>query len=196
MTHRARIGSLLAIVLFATGCTTVSAGEPRPTSPPSETSTEETSTTEESEERPREIRLDDVDSCALIPQADYPDYYMDEPGTPGENATYQSPECTWTGTEVGAFGITLVVTDGIDMWLDGSRINVDAERTDPIDEFPTVKIVSKNDENACYVGVDVADGQHLLATVIVDNNDLSRVPERCEYAHQLAESAMSTLVES
>lgn len=196
MTHCARIGSLMAIVLLAAGCTTVSSGEPRPTGTPPETSAEETSTSADPEERPREIPLDSIDPCALIPQADYPNYYMDEPGTPGQSETYQSPQCLWAGTDVGAFGITLVVTDGMETWLDGSRVNVEAERADPVAEFPAVEILLEGDDNRCDVAVDVADGQHLLATVTIDNDSLSKLPEPCDYARQFAESAMSTLVES
>jgi uncharacterized protein DUF3558 len=179
--------TLLLVTTLAAGCTTASGGDPKPATTAPDTSTAE-------QERPREIRLDDVDPCSLIPEADYSDFYLDEPGTPRTDKTYDSPGCGWTGTEVGIVDIVLVVNEGIEVWLDGDRVNVNASRVDAIDDFPAVELESKQDENSCDVAVDVADGQYLLTTVIIDNRALSKVPDPCEFTYQLAESAMSTLV--
>jgi uncharacterized protein DUF3558 len=184
---------LLLFALLTGGCTTAFAGDPKPATSGSMT-TGAPDTSESVDDRPREIRLDDVDPCKLIPEADYSDYYMDEPGTPKENETFKSPSCRWAGTEVGIFDITVVVTEGIEVWLGGDRVNVNAKRIDPIEDFPSVEVEPKDDENSCHIAVDVADGQYLLASLSIDNLSLSKVPEPCDYARQFAESAMSTLV--
>jgi uncharacterized protein DUF3558 len=120
---------------------------------------------------------------------------MDEPGKPGQNTTYDASECAWDGTDVGFFAIVLVTNEGIETWRDPSRA-AEVDEVDPVDGYPALSVRLPDDDTQCYTVVDVADGQYLLANVGIDNNDLSRVPEPCEYAHQFAESAMSTLVDS
>lgn len=190
----------LTVLLVAglAACTTTSAGEPRPTdqgSAPSSDESESNSTSEDPpEERPRDIPLDGMDPCTLIPQADYSDFYINAPGRPSTNTDGQ-PICAWVDTEVGSFGIVLYLNEGIEVWLDGTKSD-EGEHTDPIRDFPTVTSPSSLDDNVCVVAVDVADGQYLLAQVSIDNSDLSRVPPVCDFAYQFAESAMSTLGES
>lgn len=176
---------------LAAGCTTTSTGDPRPAdTTTSGDSTESTSTAPPT--RPREITLDTIDPCALIPQSDYPDYYMEEPGKPKKSAK-GAPECIWTGTRVGYFSVTLVMYEGVDA-LQESRLG-EAEPAEPIAEFPTYSVVLPDDENACFVAVDVAEGQYLITQVGMDNK-LAGLPPICEYTHQFAASAMSTLVKS
>lgn len=186
--------TLASVVLFAglvSSCTTTSAGEPRPQTTAG--GQESTSRPGDLPSRPRELKLDDVDPCTLISQSDYPDFHMDESGKPGTD-DLGSAECLWTGTAVGYFGITLRVSEGIEVWLDGSK-NTQGEVTDPILEFPSVTFTLE-DDNPCFVSVDVADGQQLLVQVGIDGPSVDSVPPVCEYAHQFATSAMNTLVES
>ena len=142
--------------------------------------------------RPREVRLDTVDPCTLVPRADYPDYYMDEPGKP-ELDESGAPECAWDGTDIGFFGINLRTYEGIDVWLDGSRSGI-PEWVDPVLGFPALTLVRAGDENFCMVGVDVADGQTLMVMVGYDLNPPARLPPICEYTHQFATTVMGTLV--
>jgi hypothetical protein len=187
--------AILAVSALVVGCTITSAGEPRP----QDTSTSSTDSNDppssgELPPRPREIKLDDVDPCTLIPQADQSDYYIDEPGEPDKD-DMGSAECVWAGTEVGYFGFTLRVAEGAEVWLDGDRV-AKGELTEPILDFGAVTWQLPSDENACFVAVDVADGQQLIAQVGIDSPALDQVPPVCDYAHQLATSAMETLVES
>jgi hypothetical protein len=85
------------------------------------------------------------------------------------------------------------VTEGVEKWTDGSK-SAQAKQVAPVDGFPALAATLPRDQHACDVVVDVAEGQYLLASVILISSKESQVPERCEYAHQLAESAMSTLV--
>lgn len=175
---------LLVVALLSglTACTDAVAGTPRPDpSAPAPSS------------RPREVRLDTVDPCTLITEADYRDYYLDEPGKP-ERDDNGSAVCAWDGAAYGFFDIVLQTHEGIEVWLDGSR-NGRAEEIDPVLDFPAISIVLAGDENYCRVGVDVADGQTLLVSAGYDLTRPVELPPVCEYAHQFATSVMTRLLD-
>jgi len=187
---------LLTVLLtgFLAACTSTSAGEPRPTGSPTPTNGSESESEAAStptSTRPREIKLDGLDPCTLLPQADYSDYYLDKPGKLG-TTTRGEPECFWSG-DVGFMGAVLVTYEGVEAQEDKlGKI----EPTDPIDDFPAYTIVlPSSDAEICAVVVDVADGQYLDVQVGLDG-DRPGVPPVCEYAHQFATSIMSTLVAS
>jgi uncharacterized protein DUF3558 len=169
-------GALLA------GCAKESAGSPRPVS------------AIEGSERPREIRLDSVDPCSLIPESDFAKYYFEGPGRVQRSKTFRSPQCFY-GTQAGGFAITLVVTEGIEAWTGGQR-NADLADAKPIQGFPAIKLSHRVDLDRCYVAVDVADGQYLLSDAGLSHAVVPNLPEKCDFAHQLAESAMKGLVAS
>lgn len=184
---------VVATAIISAGCgSDPLAGRPIPAG--NEMRTPDTSTTPSGPARPRELRLDGRDPCALVPRADWGKFYIDTPGKSKRDETFKSAECFY-GNRVGAFDITLVVTEGIEAWRDGKRL---AQPTDvaPIHHFPTISLLRPADESQCDIAVDVAPGQYLLTTVIITLDKLSAVPERCAYAHMLAESAMNTLVAS
>jgi hypothetical protein len=175
--------SLLVLLLAgAAGCTSTSSGSPRPadsaTTPTGEPS------------RPQEIRLDDVDPCTLLPEADYSDYYLDEPGEPRQN-DLGSEQCVWFG-DVGYLGVSLVTFEGVEAQDDR---NGQMSPTDPIHDFPAYTLTLPGDENACFVLVDVADGQNLNVQAGLDSSR-NGIPPVCDFAHQFASSVMSTLVKS
>lgn len=185
MTRLIRIAVLTALLAMSTAC----GGNPLTGSPVpagNEMRTPDIST----QPRPREIRLDGKDPCALVPESDWGKFSIERPGQPQQNKTFNSPECYYGNLDL-AVGITLVVTEGIEAWRTGKRT---AEPTDaaPIQGFPTISLMRPKDMTGCDTVVDVAKGQYLLATVIVLTDD--GVPKRCDWAHQLAESAMKTLV--
>jgi hypothetical protein len=199
----AQLGSLIGSVLLAgglaAGCTNTSAGQPLPTSGGATSGGTETttlppgsSTSRPAAPRPREIRLNGKDPCVLVVQADWSKFHIDKPGKAGMEPTFNSPDCFYSNN-AGSFSVTLVVTEGVGKWTDGSRSGV-AVQVAPLEGFPAIAITRKGDEYQCGVAVDVAEGQYLLATVVVRPSTASQLPERCEYAHQLAESAMRTLV--
>ncbi len=69
---------VMAALALVVGCTTTSVGDPRP----EETSNGSSDPSGPAESgdlppRPREIQLDDVDPCTLIPQADESEYYIE-----------------------------------------------------------------------------------------------------------------------
>ncbi|HET9143230.1 DUF3558 domain-containing protein [Actinophytocola sp.] len=193
------IASILLVGGLVAGCTNTSAGQPLPTadgpatsgtqpSPPSGSTTSGSAPA-----RPREIRLDGKDPCALVPQSDWPKFYIEKPGRlRRQDPVFKSPDCFYSNNVLG-LSITLVMTEGIGGWTDGSKSGI-AKNVEPVEGFPAIAITRKGDQYDCYVAVDTANGQYLLATVNLTPSKASQVPERCEYAHQLAESAMRTLV--
>lgn len=180
--RRARCLTVLLACALVGGCTVTAEGRPTPA---------QTETSGALPDRPRELPLDDVDPCSLVPESDYHRFYIEKPGEPGEHEPTSSPDCFYS-TDVGSFSITTVTTEGVEPWLDGSRI-AEAEQIPPISSFPAIGITLPADETRCDIAIDVADGQHLLATVIVSPSKAAEVPAPCEYARQLAESAMGTL---
>jgi hypothetical protein len=149
-----------------------------------------TTSTKLSNERPRDINLEDKDPCGLISQADWPKFEIKHAGESSEHPDFRSPQCYYSG--VG--NVALVMTDGIEIWTEDT-FNAEIEDAEPIDGFPTITVASNVSRRTCLAVVDVADGQFLMTTVSPDPNDPSK-PERCDLAYQLAESAMKTLVAS
>lgn len=187
MTRRAGIGTMAMLVMLSSGCgTTQSDGTPVPVGNEMRTG--------DSPARPRELRLDGKDPCALVPRSDWSKFYIEKPGKAKQDEVFKSPECFYSNS-VGAFDLTLVMTEDIDAWRGGKRM-AEPKEVASIEGFPAISLRRPDDRTGCDVAVDVAEGQYLLAGVLIDRDKLSSVPERCEYAHLLAESAMSTLAAS
>jgi hypothetical protein len=172
--------AVLATALLATlvsGCTSVSSGDPRPAE----------SATSAPPARPREIKLDSVAPCILLPQADYPTFELNKPGKPGKTDR-GAPDCLWQG-DIGYMSATLVTFEGVDAQV--GRYGK-FEPIDPIDDFPAYTITLPDDDQVCFVMVDIADGQYIKIQVGLN----SRPEDRpiCDYARQFTESVMGTLV--
>jgi hypothetical protein len=191
LTRCLSVASALAAALVLTSCTQPSAGTPMPGDTMATSGKPATTSTEPSGERPQEINLRGKDPCA-ISQADWPKFGIEQPGKPDEHPDFKSPDCYYSGDRAG--NVTLVVTAGIDTWTE-DRYNADIKDAEPIDGFSTITVASNVDVRICLAVVDVADGQFLMTTADPDPSDPNN-PERCDLAHQLAESAMKTLVAS
>jgi hypothetical protein len=192
---------LLVLAAIVCACGTVAGcGETSPGTPQGRVGNTEvsdstdTSSEEPAVDRPREITLEDRDPCALVPQADWPKFHIEKPGKPKQNSTFKSPECFYAN-DTGGVAVTLVITEGIEVWTDGGR-SAQIEKAPPVEGFPALSATIREDDFACDALVDVADGQYLKAYAVVTASKESELPERCEFAHQLAESAMRTLVGS
>ena len=189
MTLPARIGAALSMVALISGCgIDALAGNPVPAA--DEIRTGNTP----AHSRPRELKLDNKDPCRLVPTSDWVKFHIEKPGKSERDESLKSPECLYSNS-VGEFDITLVVSEDIEAWRSGQRAAKPTEVA-AINGFPTISLRRPEDQIGCAVAVDVADGQYLLATVIIDSGKDAQLPEHCAYAHQLAESAMSTLVAS
>lgn len=191
MTRWARVAGMAAVVAMATAC----GGDPlagRPVPAGNEMRTPDTSDKPATPARPREIRLQGKDPCALVSKADWGRFAIDKPGEPQQDETLKSPECFYSARDT-VLAVTLVMNEGIEAWRSGNRMAQPAEVA-PIQGFPAISLTRPNDRIGCDIVVDVAEGQYLLTTVVVIED--SAVPERCAFAHRLAESAMNTLVVS
>lgn len=187
MTRRIWVSLACAGAVLA-GCgDNTSTGSPQPTGPV-DTPAEPTENG-----RPREIKLNGLNPCALVPEVDWKKFYIEKPGRADVSKVFKSAQCFY-GTNVGTISVTLVITEGVDVWTRGER-NADVTDSDPVEGFPALTVVGKVDRQGCWIIVDVADGQYVLADAAVTPGAESKVPEKCEYAHQLAESVMKTLVE-
>ena len=186
---RVRLGALVAAALLtalAGGCTSVSSGDPQPAG--SATSSTEDTATSATPTRPREIKLDGIDPCTLLPQADYADFELDnEPGKPKKD-DHGADKCLWQG-HLGYMSALLITYEGIEA-KEGRSGQI--ESTDPIEDFPAYDGTLPNEDQMCFVFVDVADGQYLDVQVGLDFAPTDR--PTCDYAHDFATSIMSTLV--
>ncbi len=184
-----RLRGLLATILLTSvvsGCTTMSSGDPRPEVSTTATTSDDP-TTSAPPTRPREIRLDGIDPCTLLPPSDYADFELDGPGKPKKN-DQGADQCLWQG-DIGYMGVSLVTYEGVDA-QEGRYGQI--EPTDPIDDFPAYNVTLPNDDNRCFVLVDVADGEYVNVQVGLDLAPTDR--PTCDYAHDFATSIMSTLV--
>jgi hypothetical protein len=172
----------MVLATTASGCTTTSSGEPHPA--------RGNGSQPESPARPRDIRLDDVDPCALVPASDYPEFSLDQPGKPDEGD--EDPKCLWMG-ETGYFSTGLIMSEGVEALFEDRH--GEAADTDPVEGFPAYTVTLPDDDNACFVAVDVADGQYLLVQVGLDHAPAENQPSVCDTAHRFAASAMGSLVD-
>jgi hypothetical protein len=193
MTRWAVLAAMLPLAMLA-ACTGTTSGSPLPRDATTKVTSASTAPPRSSAppSRPRQIRLDGRDPCTLVPETDFAKFHIEKPGLVQQSPTFKSPRCLYT-TNVGSFAVTLVVTEGIEAWTNGTR-NADLKPAKPIEGFPAITLGSKVDDQRCNVAVDVATGQYVLTDVGVIPGEEPKLPEKCEYAHQLAASAMRTLV--
>lgn len=186
MTRCPWLGVLAAVALTA-GCGVQTlAGNPVPVA-------NEMRTKDAPAARPRELRLDGKDPCATVPQAEWARFSIDR-AIPEQDQTFHSPGCFFNSS-TAAMGVILVVTEGIDAWADGKRPAKPADVA-PVEGFRAISLTRPANDSSCQIAVDVAPRQYVMASVVVDLNDMDNVPDRCTYAHQFAEVAMKTLVKS
>jgi hypothetical protein len=88
--------------------------------------------------------------------------------------------------------LTLVTTEGVGAWGNGNRSTGTAD-AEPIAGFP-VKSMGLTMSGECSFLVDVADNQYLWAAAQVPRQGASQFPEKCSWARQLGEAAMSNLL--
>lgn len=174
------------VAMLLAGCASVSSGDPQPAG--SSTASSRGTSTSAPLTRPREIDLDGVDPCTLLPPADYSEFELAEtPGKPGKNDKGAN-ECTWQG-DIGYVSALLVTYEGVE--AQEGRYGQIAP-TDAIDDFPAYNVTLPDEDGICAVVVDVAEGQRLDAQLGLDVTPSDR--PTCDYAHDFATSIMSSLV--
>lgn len=194
-------GLLLVFVLLvlAAGCTASTAGTPGPSEPgsgsPSTSSPTEASSPLAA--RPREIRLDGLNPCALwTPDQQQQLAVQTTPvaGGPQEDSagyqvcTYESPQSS--GTDIGY--VARAVTG-----LDASVYLGDTSFTDSsvvkVGDFPAVLEVGRPDgASPCMLAISTADKQHLQVQALTEPGAYS-VEQACEMTTKAARFALQTL---
>ena len=197
---------LLAVLAGAlAGCAQPVAGAPAPAPPQAAgvsptTATPTTATpAPDLPPRPREVRLDGLDPCTLLPRTDLAELGLEAPPrlTVAPSGLYGGEVrlCTARGYEprVVSAGVILSVTGGIDLYL---RPGVRSEIT-PIDVegFPAIVAVPTTLRDFCTVVVDIAPGQ-AVDVQVADGGGVPPVPQAglCADAERTAAAVMQNLL--
>lgn len=155
------------------------------------------SSTDQASTRPREVRLNGVDACALLSQAALQSFGVDKPASPDKDTTFQTSTCVFFSNSANtALRVTPVTTIGIQRFMSGSVIGEQHDRT--VQGFPAVEIYtsgSSTGNDICTVVVDVADGQvlHTMFSEVSKKPPLGKEAV-CQKANELADAAMTTLL--
>ena len=139
--------------------------------------------------RPRTIALDDIKPCELLTRDQVAQFHSDSAPRSGTDPSFHAPYCTWNNNE-SSRQLLMVLSDSFSSWTDGSR-EVTATSASPVDGFPAVTLTLPSQSYSCYVAVDTADKQYVLANFTDYSN--GRGPKPCDGARQLAEAAMQSL---
>lgn len=150
--------------------------------------------------RPRELKLDGVDPCALFTKAQLDELKMDRARktTNGSRQYKGMAECVLNMLQEPpyfTYTVTAATNEGIEAWLTGDR-NVEAWLRSVAD-FPaaTYWIRGSNGRNAaaCDTAVDVAQGQQLMVSSDNDSGRSLTLEQLCQRAEAAAAMAVQTL---
>jgi hypothetical protein len=192
--------SLAMLVIGAAACTSSQAGTPVPT----RSVTEETPTSEDSSQpaRPQELPLEGIDPCSLVTEQQRAGFAIDRPPLPGKQPEggplKDSPTCNYrSSTAEYSFLIISSTTVGLSEYLDQIGENP-TRRSLVVDGFPAsqdqLQMEADPGNDACFVDVDVADGQLLEVQFgqVASNKPLP-METLCAKAVEVAEAALTTL---
>jgi len=151
-----------------------------------------------SAKRPSELSLDGVTSCDLLTKDQRDGFGLTGAQTSKLSSTWSTNSCTtWDADRVRSASVTAVSTEGIEAFYRGRFTNMRYKPT-VVRGFPALYYRFDNAEHACYLAVDVADGQ--LVDVAYGAGDAKKSAasqdEVCDTAFQVTEVAMDTLLRS
>jgi hypothetical protein len=190
----ALLAALLAVLLA--GCAPAPAGPPPGPAP---TTAPPTTALVPLPERPFEIRVDDLDPCALLT----PDEIAGLGLEPGGNLDVRNSAlyggvtalCSWQGFEPRAIavGVNLSVTGGIELFTERAVPGIVTALD--IRGFPAVLARLPDFPEACSVILDVAEGQ-AVDVQFRDGGRLPRNPQAdlCEGAQEVADLVLGGLL--
>jgi hypothetical protein len=205
---RGLIAAIVCVVVGVSGCTTSEAG--KPTSAPTSSEAQPTSTAATTRSasptiaippRPRAIKLDAIDPCALFtdPQRTQLGINRARPRT-NESETYSgSKECVLNVSSREPFynySALLVTSEGVGPWFVPGR-NADVTLVS-VGGYAAAKIVlkgSSSDRNSrrCSVSIDAAEGQQLMITMDLTTANAFTQDQICLMSEQAAGLAVATL---
>lgn len=192
---------VVLVVLLVTACsgsegTDDSANVGTGNTPSADWSTPEGNAPSSSVSRPSELDVDDVRSCDLLTEDQRAEFGLTGEQTSELSSTWSTESCqTWDAGKVFSASVTAVSTQGIEVFHLGRFVNMQYKTTD-VRGFPALFYRFDGAEHACYLAVDVADGQMVdvaFGATDPDSSDESQ-DELCATAHRLTEAAVDTLL--
>lgn len=146
--------------------------------------------------RPREIRLDDVDPCAVLSEEQRLRLSLDNPPSAYVESSFGNAKaCTMRSNISGnVVRLALVTAEGIGVWLD-ENAQVDARPT-TVGGFPGLTVRTPGMDQVCNVEVDVAEGQ-FLDVMFRDGGNETRTTQDtlCLGAQRAAEAVIAALLQ-
>lgn len=178
------------------GCATLAACTPAPPKPtaPNPPPVAVTTPSISLPPRPREIKLDRVDPCALLTPRQRKALGMDRPPQPTRYPTMGNAKvCDFRdSTRALTVRIGLVLVQGVGVWLEETA-QADA-RPATVADFPAVVVRTAEQTKFCNVEVDVAQGQFLdIQFGDAGNPQPPSLDSLCASAQEVASAAMATL---
>ncbi|MDR6596622.1 hypothetical protein J2S66_005006 [Saccharothrix longispora] len=146
--------------------------------------------------RPGELRLDDVDPCAVLSADQRVALSLDNPPSAYVESSFGNAKaCTMRSTISGnVVRLALVTVEGIGVWLD-ENAQVDARQT-TVNGFPGLTVRTPGMDNVCNVEVDVAEGQFLDVMFRDGGNEKKAKQDTlCQGAQRAAEAAVAGLLQ-
>lgn len=144
--------------------------------------------------RPEEIRLDDVDPCAVLSADQRVQLSLDNPPNAYVESSFGNAKaCTMRSNISGnVVRLALVTVEGVGVWL-SENAQVDAKPT-TVAGFPGLTVRTPGMDNVCNVEVDIADGQFLDVMFRDGGNEKQAKQDTlCLGAQRAAEAAVAGL---
>lgn len=146
--------------------------------------------------RPRELRLDDVDPCAVLSPEQRIALNLDNPPSAYVETSFGNAKaCTMRSNISGnVVRLALVTVEGVDVWL-SENAQVHAVRT-TVAGFTGLTVRTPGMDNVCNVEVDVAEGQFLDVMFRDGGNETAAKQDTlCQGAQRAAEAAVAGLLQ-
>lgn len=208
MRNRVLVAGLGAVLLAAAACTTSESGSPTPSAssvdgPPTSKQASQGSAPPKVEipARPKELKLDAVEPCALFTEGQRSELKISRArSTTSKSEVWRdAKECVLNVQGQQPFYeyvATVITSEGIGPWLTGKR-NVDANLIS-VEGFAAAKTVFKGasnekNSNECAVSVDVAEGQQLMVSMSLTTRNAFKQDQICQMTEQAAGMAVTTL---
>jgi hypothetical protein len=193
--HMRRVGLLgltVCLAVISTACGSSPGGTPTTQTTSAGAASTTSTAVKPSVARPKPLTMRGVDPCKLMTPTSLPVLKIDQPPRPSSDPNFDNaPRCNFNGNPA-AYYITAISTAGVEVWSNGQST---LTKVPPIAGFPAVQVTQAAEPERCDIAVDVADQQQLLATASVTPGFENRVPPNCEAAKQVAQAAMSTLLQ-
>lgn len=190
LSYRHRAAALVAVALLA-GCSERTGGSATAGATSATSATAQPSSSAKAPvTRPKKIDLKGVDPCSVLSDAQRQQFNL--VGSPGKVPSPTHPGTELCGIRSGDFSygisVTAITTEGIEMYDTALQSGEATPAT--IAGFPAVVNRFVGVVPACFVGLDVADGQ--LVDLQVDGGKIP-LDELCSRATKIAEAIIQTI---